>query len=155
MADNLQLNLGSGGSLSAADDVSSVFYTRVKISQGSDGVAQDNWTPFRLSSAATTNATNVKNAPGALGFLFVVNTTATLYYLKLYNKASTPAPASDNALLIAVIPIPASATGAGISIPIPGGAAFTTGIGYALTGGSGDTDNTSAATGVFLFGGYA
>lgn len=37
MADNITLNAGSGGSVVAADDVSSVFYQRVKLDLGGDG----------------------------------------------------------------------------------------------------------------------
>lgn len=41
MADNFVANSGSGGSTFAADDISSVFYPRVKISWGADGSATD------------------------------------------------------------------------------------------------------------------
>lgn len=118
--------------------------------------ATGGYTPFSLRSAATNNATSVKASAGTLGYLNAVNTTATLYYLKLYNKASSPAPGSDNALLVGVYPVPASTTGAGIAIPLPPqGMNFSTGIAYALVAGLSDTDNTSAATGVCVNGGYA
>ena len=38
MADNITLNAGSGGSAVAADDISSVFFQRVKLIHGADGV---------------------------------------------------------------------------------------------------------------------
>jgi hypothetical protein len=41
MADNFVANAGSGGSTIAADDISSVFYPRVKPSWGADGAATD------------------------------------------------------------------------------------------------------------------
>jgi hypothetical protein len=41
MADNFVSNAGSGGSTFAADDISSVFYPRVKPSWGADGAATD------------------------------------------------------------------------------------------------------------------
>lgn len=41
MADNFVTNAGVGGSTFAADDISSVLYPRVKMSQGADGVAVD------------------------------------------------------------------------------------------------------------------
>lgn len=41
MADNVTLNAGSGGAVLAADDISSVFYQRVKITFGADGAATD------------------------------------------------------------------------------------------------------------------
>lgn len=154
MADNFVTNAGSGGSTFASDDVSSVQYPRVKTSVGSDGVAQDNWTPFRLISAASTNATNVKASAGALGFIWAVNLNAAVRYLKLYNKASSPTVGTDTP--IATLPIPASTTGAGFMLPIPGGVAFTTGVSYALTTGYADADTAAVAAGeIFLFGGYA
>lgn len=41
MADNVELNAGSGGATIAADDISSVWHQRVKISLGADGSATD------------------------------------------------------------------------------------------------------------------
>lgn len=41
MADNFTTNPGSGGSTFAADDISSVYYPRVKATWGVDGVATD------------------------------------------------------------------------------------------------------------------
>lgn len=156
MADNFIANAGSGGSTFASDDLSGVQYPRVKVSVGSDAVAQDNWSTARLTSAASTNATVVKASAGALGFIYAVNLNAAVRYLNLYNKATTPAPATDNALLIAKLPIPASATGAGFMLPIPGGAAFSSGISFALVTGAGDTDATAvAANEQFLWMGFA
>jgi hypothetical protein len=101
-----------------------------------------------LISAASTNATNCKNAAGNLYGIRVVNTTATLYYLRLYNASAAPTCSSATGF-IESIPIPASTTGAGIvwtpTYPIN----YGTGIGFCFTGGSSSTDNTSAATGVF------
>jgi hypothetical protein len=154
MADNYVANAGSGGSTFAADDISSVMYARVKVSQGSDGVAQDNWTPARLISAASTNATSVKASAGAVGFIFAVNLNAAVRYLKLYNKASSPTVGTDTP--IATLPIPASTTGAGFMLPIPGGVAFSTGIALALTTGVADSDTGAvAANEILLFVGYA
>lgn len=41
MADNVTLNAGSGGVALAADDISSVWYQRVKVTWGTDGTATD------------------------------------------------------------------------------------------------------------------
>jgi hypothetical protein len=155
MADNFVTNAGSGGSTFAADELTGpILYPRIKVSLGCDGVAQDNWTPFRLVSAATTNATSVKAAAGALGFIYAINLNAAVRFLKLYNKASAPTVGTDTP--IATLPIPASATGAGFMLPIPGGVAFTTGIAYAVTTGYADADTAAVAAGeVFLFGGFA
>lgn len=153
MADNFVANSGSGGSTFASDDISSVQHPRVKVSQGSDGIAQDGWTPARLLSAASTNATSLKASAGQIGFIYAVNLNAAVRYLKLYNKASAPTVGTDTP--IATLPIPASTTGAGFMISIPGGVNFTTGIAYALTTGVADADTGAvAANEIILFMGY-
>lgn len=153
MADTFVTNAGSGGNTFASDDISSVHYPRIKVSQGNDGVAQDGWTPHRLVSAATTNATSVKASAGQVGFIFAVNLNAAVRYLKLYNKASAPTVGTDTP--IATLPIPASTTGAGFVLPIPGGVNFSTGIAYATTTGVADSDTAAvAANEILLFMGY-
>lgn len=100
-------------------------------------------------SAASTNATNLKASAGVLCGGHVINTTATLYYLRLYNLSSAPTCSSSTGF-VATIPVPASGSGAGTLVDLgPFGAAFPTGIGFCITGGGGSTDNTNAATGVY------
>lgn len=53
MADNFVTNPGSGGSTFAADDISSVFYPRVKPSWGADGSATDTSVAAPLPTQAT------------------------------------------------------------------------------------------------------
>lgn len=155
MADNFTTGPASGGATFASDDVSSVQYPRVKCSIGPDGTAQDNWSTARLNSAASINATVVKASAGIVGFIHAVNLNAAVRYLNLYNKATTPAPATDNALLIAKLPIPASTTGAGFTLPIPNGAAFSSGISYAVVTDATDTGATAvAANEIFLWIGF-
>lgn len=111
-------------------------------------------TPYGLTSAATTNPTSVKGSTGTLCSLSLVNTTATLYYLRLYNAASAPTCSSATNFVLTV-PIPASATGAGVVVNTGSfGWAFGTGIAFCLTGGGSSTDNTNAATGVYLAASY-
>ena len=153
MADNYVANAGSGGSTFAADDISSVYYARVKVSVGSDGIAADCWTSARLISAASTNATSLKASAGVLGFIYAVNLNAAVRYLKLYNKASSPTVGTDTP--VATLPIPASTTGAGFMLPMGPGIAFATGIAYALTTGAADSDTGAvAANEQFLLFGY-
>ena len=154
MADNYTANAGTGGDTFAADDVSGVKFARVKVVCGSDGVAQDNWTPFRLISAASTNATSVKASAGSVGFIHATNLNAAARFLKLYNKASAPTVGTDTP--IATLVIPGNTAGAGFVLPITGGVFFSTGIAYAVTGAYADADTTAVAAGeVFIFGGYA
>lgn len=153
MADNFVANAGSGGSTFGSDDVAGVQYPRMKISQGLNGVVQDGWTPARLLSAASTNATSLKASAGQIGFIYAVNLNAAVRYLKLYNKASAPTVGTD--VPVATLPIPASATGAGFIVGIPGGLNFTTGIAYALTTGVADADTGAvAANEIILAFGY-
>ena len=55
MADNVTLNAGSGGAVVAADDVSSVYYQRVKLDAGGDGVS----TPILAGEGAATSSLRV------------------------------------------------------------------------------------------------
>ena len=109
-------------------------------------------TPFHIAggSAASTNSTNVKNAAGTICDIHVINTTSTTYFLRLYNLAAAPTCSSATGAVDS-IPIPnAAAAGAGVSLTFPMGTAYGTGIGFCLTGGGSDTDNTNAATGVYV-----
>jgi len=103
-----------------------------------------------LQSAASTNATNCKNAAGLLYGVEVINTTSALYYLRLYNLTTSPTCSSATGF-IRTIPIPhGTGAGAGIANFYTVGETYGTGIGFCLTGGGSSTDNTNAATGVYL-----
>jgi hypothetical protein len=100
-----------------------------------------------LVSAASNNVTACKASPGNVyGFRFV-NTTATIYYLRMYNLTSATCTSATG--FVESIPIPASTSGAGFAFLEPMGEAYSTGISFCFTGGSSSTDNTNAATGVF------
>lgn len=103
-----------------------------------------------LESAATTNATSVKTSAGSVKGLVVTSplVTATVRYLKLYNKASAPTVGTD----IPVMTFPIVTTTNGVQNPIlipPSllGLYFTTGIAYAITGGATTADTTAVAAG--------
>lgn len=155
MADNVSIpGLGITG---AGDDISSVFYPRVKLSVGADGAARDfigKATAYKLTSAANNNAQSIKASAGYVHSIRAGNINAAIRYLKLYNKASAPAPASDNALLVEVIPLPAN----GLPVVITYGdhpLEFTTGIAMAIVTDASDTGNTSvAASEIFVTIGY-
>lgn len=107
-------------------------------------------TPGGVQSASSTNATNIKASAGTFCGGHAVNTTGTIYYLRLYNLATAPTASSATGYVL-TIPIPANTTGAGLLLDFgPYGAAFSTGIGFVITGGPTSTDNTNAATGVFV-----
>ncbi len=93
------------------------------------------------ASANSNNATVAKASGGVLRGVQLNNATAGVKYLKFYDKATTPAPASDNALLMATFALPASSVFTAFGMEQK----FLNGISYALVTGSGDTDNTSVA----------
>jgi len=109
-------------------------------------------TPVHYLSAATTNSTNVKASPGTVFSVTAINTTATIYYLKLYDKATAPTCGTDTP--VHTLPVPASATAAGLTVNPFLGLNFTAGIGFCLTGAITDADATAAATGVAINFGY-
>jgi hypothetical protein len=156
VADNVNISAGSGTAI-AADDVSSVYYQRVKPAWGVDGAAVDTsgtdplpvsirpigtsgCTPYHLVGAASTNATSVKGSAGQIYGIVAVNTNTSARYLKLYNKASAPTVGSDTPVL--TLPLPG---GGGVAFPIAQGIAFATGIAIALTTGAADNDTGAVA----------
>ncbi len=102
-------------------------------------------TPFHLLSAASTNAANIKSSAGTVYSIMAVNTAAATYFLRLFDKASTPIPGTD----VPVLTIPVLA-GQSVTLPVPTGIACASGIGIDLTGAIGDNDATVAAPGVAI-----
>ena len=101
-------------------------------------------TPYKLVSAATTNATSVKASAGTVYMITASNVNAAVRYLKLYNKASAPTVGTDVPVLTFIIP--GGTTGAGTNIPIPNaGINFSTGIAFALTTEITDVGSTGVA----------
>lgn len=109
-------------------------------------------TPYHLAggTAASTNATNIKASPGSLCHITAINTTVTTYYLRLYNLAVAPTCSSATGATHSYPILPSG----GVNIPLPLGELYTAGIGFCVTGGGSDTDNTAAATGVYIEGSY-
>lgn len=98
---------------------------------------------YHAVAAASNNSAVVKNSAGQVFGFSIFNNANYPIFVKLYNKATAPAPATDNALLIRVI-----AVQAGQTVPYfnPCGiSGFTNGIGIAAVKGITDTDNTSLA----------
>lgn len=106
--------------------------------------AAGGFTPYRLVSAASTNATSVKASAGTLAAIVVSNVNAAMRYLKLYNLAVAPTVGTSTPVFI--VPIPGNTAGAGAAIPLPPqGLNFTTGIAFALTTGLADADTGAVA----------
>ena len=106
--------------------------------------------PQKYDSAATTNATLVRPGNALINLLVVTNSTAALYYLKLYDVAAAPTCNTSTVVFKVAVPFGASSSGGDLVIPLADGMQFFNGIGFCLTGAIGDTDTTNAATGVTI-----
>lgn len=101
--------------------------------------------PKKYLSAATTNSTLVLGRASYVNMIMAVNTTATIYYLKFYNKVTAPVCGTD----VPVLTVPVLANSA-VSLPVSLGLNFSAGVGFCLVGGIADNDNSVAATGVVI-----
>lgn len=96
-------------------------------------------TTHTLTSAATTNATNVKATAGRVYSIVLSNANASARFFKLYSKASAPTVGTD-------IPIATFQVAANSDRIIdfgPFGLQIAAGIGYAVTGLIADSDTTA------------
>ena len=98
---------------------------------------------YFLQPTASTNANNVKASAGSVYWVLVMNNSATVNYLRLYNTAGAPT-CSSATNLVTQIMIPASTTVGGVSIPFLYGLPFSSGIGICVTSGYATTDVTNA-----------
>jgi hypothetical protein len=105
-----------------------------------------------VASAASTNATSCKGSAGNLYGYEIYNSTTSAYYLRLYNTSTAPTCSSATGFIRA-IPIPPAGSAGQVNGAISNQqfpTNYGTGIGFCITGGSSSTDNTSAATGLFV-----
>jgi hypothetical protein len=105
--------------------------------------------PVHFLSAATTNPTNIKPAPGALYSVIAHNTTTTTAYLKFIDKATAPTCGTDP--VVQTIPISgtvASTDTIPLAIPYTFGVNFNAGISFCITGLQADNDTTAVGTGI-------
>lgn len=157
MADDVQLSANIGvGVVAAADAILGVYYQRIKLIHGADGVnagdvATANPLPtadypvtaggpstLHAVAAASNNATSIKAAAGQLYAVRVFNNATYPVYVKFYNKATAPNPAADTPVLTVGVQ-----AGTARDVVMPKGFPFATGIGMAIVKGIADNDNTS------------
>jgi len=98
-----------------------------------------------LTSAATVNSTLVKGSVGRIYSIGLYNSSATVKFLKLYNKATAPTVGTDTPLVTIALP-PTSAYIHDFDV----GISFSLGIGYGITGAVADADTTAIAAGDIL-----
>lgn len=98
-------------------------------------------------SAAGTNSTSVTTTNTTLYDINLINTTATIEYLKLYNSAT--APTCGTTAVYQTIQIPAS-TQTRVILSDQYGANYANGLGFCITAAYGDSDTTAAAAGIVV-----
>lgn len=96
-----------------------------------------------VSSAATTNSTLIKASACTIFTIDAINTTASVKFLKIYNKATAPTIGTDTPVLTIAIP----ANSVNFVRSFPGGIRLATGCGYGETGAVADNDTTAVAAG--------
>ena len=124
----------------------------VSLSASSNATTSVHSVATLASAAATTNATLVKGSGGRLYHVEAYNASASVKFLKLFNKASAPVPGTDTPYFTIALP-----PGQRVSLDFDSiGLALNTGIGYAITGAAAPLDNTAIAAGdvVALFMAY-
>ncbi|RWK86647.1 MAG: hypothetical protein EOR45_29935 [Mesorhizobium sp.] len=103
-----------------------------------DPVAKPNDTELLPSSAASTNATIAKASAGELHNVSGFNASASVKWLKVFNKATLPVPGTDTPFHLVPLPV-------GLFNVDCKGLYFGTGIGFALTANPALLDNTAVA----------
>ena len=107
-------------------------------------------TMYSLTTTASTNAANIRNAKAVLGEVTISNVTETACYVKFYNKSSSPTVGTDIPVL--TIPVPANTT---VNMAFGLGKAFSTGLSIAVTAGAAATDTANAVADVQISATYA
>lgn len=87
----------------------------------------------------------VKGSRAELAHLNCANSTASVNYLKLYNKATAPVVGTD--VPVMTLAIPANSTNGILDIDFNDPVLFTLGLGIAATTTSADNSSTAPATG--------
>lgn len=145
------MNIVQGGNTAAVTSSGTLKITNYD-SSGNEIVVPTAGLTSYTAAGASTNATSVKGSAGTVYGYSLTNTTTTIYYLRMYNLSSAPTCSSATGY-VSTIPIPPAAASGGAGgreITKNIGQAFTTGVGFCVTGGASSTDNTNAATGVFV-----
>jgi hypothetical protein len=111
-----------------------------KLNGDLPGGSRSTKTARLASSANTTNATLVSATARTVGRITVYNTNAAARYLKIYDKATAP-DQNDVPIYVEYLP-PTSKTAFDL-----GGLPLTNGLGYRMTTGAADNDNTAVGAG--------
>jgi len=158
MADNVAITAGTGTSI-AADDISSVFYQRVKLSHGADGSATDTSMTAPVPATPQPSASGglsifrsldldeseeeVKATAGCLYKLRITNFATSARYVKLYNLTAASTTVGSSTVLD-TIPVPPAAAAGNPTVITENfggvGLAFDTALSMAATTALADAD---------------
>lgn len=136
--------LGVAGALAQGAEPQVIIQTPVTPYASAVGGA----TPFHALSAASNNATSLKQEPGTVYDITIIQTTTTLGDFRLYDTAANPPTCSSATGVVANYALQSNATTPGLHLTFPLGKAFANGIGFCLTGAVADNDNSNFVTGV-------
>lgn len=125
-----------------------VYVTALIIAVGFSIAAFAQSAPKHYLSTASTNCNLVQVGKVILRNIVPVNTTAVIYYLKIFDKATLPVAGTDTPVL--TFPVPVAAAAATIPITSVDGFAFLNGMGFCLVGAIADNDSSNAAVGVAI-----
>jgi len=101
--------------------------------------------PYKYISLASTNANVITPQQAKLYVVSAIGLTSTVRYLKFYDSDVAPTVGTDTPVL--TIPVPANTQGAGIVIPFNIPIDFSTGLSFAITSGSADSDTGAVGAG--------
>lgn len=104
--------------------------------------------PRHYMSAATNNSTLVRAGRVIVHSLTATNSTATVYYLKLYDKVTAPTCGTD--VPVMTIAVPPNTINQNATPSLGAGLMFFSGLGFCLVALIADADNTSAVTGIAI-----
>jgi hypothetical protein len=90
---------------------------------------------------------DVKGSAGTVYGITVFNMTASPFYIKFYNEATSVNRSTHTPVLRFAVPANASSSGAGFVFNVPQGLAFGFKIQYAITTGVADTDTSGISSG--------
>lgn len=146
-----EITAGRGQAVAGQAIGVNVIGTLTSVAYVSPSTSYGYGTLSKLISAATTNATAVRTAATNVGWISAHNVSASMRYLKIYNKASAPTVGTD--VPVQVIPIQPNSE---VMFAPFAGMRLTTGFALAITGGIADNDATAiGANEVVVNWGYA
>lgn len=129
--------------------IGNTVLTTMNVTPSSGGIAVTTGLSRIASSAASTNATVGKSSTGRLYKIFACNTTTTAAFIKFYNVGTTPTVGTTPVVLSR--PLPAASASGGLACASYDmsdlGWYFSSGIAYAFTTGTADSDTTALAAG--------